>query len=119
MKLTVKRLLCQFLVIAMAVLPFQQAQAGMVGTGEVINSAASQVDRNTVLNFLDRAESATQLQAMGVDAKTAKERVASLTDEEVSTLAGKISSLPAGGDGAGVLILLIIIGLVWYFWVRR
>jgi hypothetical protein len=40
--------------------------------------------------------------------------VASLTDAEVSKLAGQIQSLPAGADG-GALILLILIGvLIWW-----
>src|SRR3954471_19987627 len=121
MKSSLKRMLCSFLVIAMAMLPFQSGQASMIGSDAVITSPASQVDRTTVTNFLNRAETATQLQALGVDPVSAKERVASMTDEEVASLAGKINQLPAGADsGWGSLILLVaIIWAIWYFAFRR
>ena len=121
MKSSLKRVLCSFLVIAMAMLPFQSGQAAMIGSDAVIASAASQADRNTVTNFLNRAETATQLQALGVDAKSAKERVNAMTDAEVASLAGKINSMPVGADsGAGTLILvLLIVWAVWYFAFRR
>ncbi len=121
MKTSLKRMLCSFLVIAMAMLPFQSGQAGMIGSDVVIASAASQADRNTVTNFLNRAETATQLQALGVDPVSAKSRVANMTDVEVASLAGKINQLPAGADsGAGTLLVLaLIIWAVWYFAFRR
>ena len=121
MKSSLKRVLCSFLVIAMAMLPFQYSQAGMIGSDLAIASAASQADRNTVTNFLNRAETASQLQALGVDPQSAKERVAAMTDSEIASLAGKINSLPVGANsGAGTLLLVIlIIWAVWYFAFRR
>jgi hypothetical protein len=121
MKSSLKRMLCSFLVIAMAMLPFQSGQAGMIGSDAVIASAASQADRTTVTNFLNRAETATQLQALGVDPVSAKSRVANMTDAEVASLAGKINQLPAGADsGVGTLLVLaLIIWAVWYFAFRR
>ena len=38
MKSSLKRILCSFLVIAMAMLPFQSGQAGMIGSDAVIAS---------------------------------------------------------------------------------
>lgn len=121
MKSSLKRILCSFLVIAMAMLPFQSGQAGMIGSDAVIASAASQADRNTVNNFLDRADTAAQLVTLGVDAQSAKSRVASMTDAEIASLAGKINSLPVGaGSAAGSLLLLIlIVWAIWYFAFRR
>lgn len=120
MKSSLKRIVCSFLVIAMAMLPFQSGHAGMIGSDAVIASAASQADRNTVVNFLNRTDAAAQLVSMGVDANSAKSRVASMTDAEVSQLAGKINSLPAGASGLGTLLVLgLIIWAVWYFAFRR
>jgi len=121
MKSSLKRVLCSFLVIAMAMLPFQSGQAGMIGSDALIASAASQADRNTVTNFLNRADTASQLQSMGVDAKSANERVAAMTDQEVATLAGKINSLPAGANSAWgtLIVILLIVWAVWYFAFRR
>jgi len=121
MKSMLKRMLCSFLVIATAMLPFQTSQAGMIGSDAIVSSAASQADRNTVNNFLNRADTASQLATLGVDAQTAKARVAAMTDAEIASLAGRIDSLPVGADsGAGSLILLLlIVWAVWYFAFRR
>jgi hypothetical protein len=99
--------------------PVQFAQAGMIGTDQVA-SAASQADRSTVLQFLGRAEVASQLQSLGVDPASVKDRVAAMTDQEVQQIAGKIQSMPAGADTAGVVILLLIVAaVVWWVWFRR
>jgi hypothetical protein len=97
--------------------PYQVAQAGMIGTDQVATTS-SQVDRTAVLGFVSRADVAGQLQAMGLDGATAKDRVAAMSDAEVSYLAGRINSLPAGADTAGVLILILIIAAIWWVWKR-
>ena len=48
----------------------------------------------------------------GVDPVEAKARVAVMTDEEVSTIAGKIDQLPAGGDAVGFLVAVAVIVFV-------
>jgi hypothetical protein len=107
------------LVVLMVWSPMQYAQAGMIGTDQVA-AAASQADRNTVLQFLDRAEVASQMQSMGVDAATVKDRVAAMTDQEVQSIAGKIQSMPAGADDAGLIILILVVAaVVWWVWFRR
>jgi hypothetical protein len=99
--------------------PMQFAQAGMIGTDQVA-SAASQADRNTVTAFLGRPDVTSQLQAFGVDPATVQDRVAAMSDQEVQSLAGKIHSMPAGGDGLGVVLLLLVVGaVVWWVWFRR
>ena len=48
-----------------------------------------------------------------------KDRVAALTDQEVSSLAGKIQ-VPTGADSTGTVILIIVIAFaVWWIWFRR
>jgi hypothetical protein len=99
--------------------PMQFANAGMIGTDQVA-SAASQNDRNTVLQFLGRADVTSQLQSLGVDPATVKDRVAAMTDQEVQSLAGKIQSMPAGADTTGVVLLLLVVAaVVWWVWFRR
>ena len=119
MKSSWAKVLCRLLMVLMIWSPVQFAQAGMIGTDQVV-TAASQNDRTTVLEFLGRADVATQLQSLGLDARSATERVAAMTDSEVQMLAGKINSMPAGADGTGVLILLLLVGAaVWWIWFRR
>ena len=55
---------------------------------------------------------------MGIDAQTAQNRVASMTDDEVGTLAGKIHAMPAGADG-GLALIILIVFFIWYFAFRR
>lgn len=91
----------------------------MIGTDQLV-SAGSQADRNTVLQFIGRADVTSQLQALGLDTATAKDRVAAMTDQEVQSLAGRINSMPAGADSLGiVLVLLIVAAVVWWVWFRR
>lgn len=115
MKHFVIRTLCRLLMVLMAWSPFQMAQASMIGTGQIVANQA-QSDRNTVLNFLERQDVAGQLQSLGTDAASAKDRVNAMTDEEVATLARHIDSMPAGGlHGWGtVLVIAIIVGVIWW-----
>lgn len=111
-----KRIICRMLVLLMIWTPYQVAQAGMIGTDQVVQSTSA--ERSAVMNFVSRADVAGQLATMGLDPATAKDRVAAMTDEEVRYIAGKIDAMPAGADGAGVLLLIIIIAVIWWAWKR-
>lgn len=110
-------MICRFLILAMAMLPFQSVQAGMIGTDQVASAASGQADRATVLGFINRTEVAGQLQALGVDLQTAKDRVAAMTDQEARTLAGKLDSLPAGATSGWVWAVVVVV-VIWivYRW---
>jgi len=107
------RTLCRLLIVLMAWTPFHVVQAGVISTDQAIVSAQS--DRAAVLNLIQRSDVAGQLQSLGVDLATAKDRVAALTDDEVRSLAGKLHAVPAGGDG---LVVLILVGVILWlvFW---
>jgi hypothetical protein len=117
MKLSIRNWLCRILVISAAMLPFQSGQAGMIVTDQVASSVNAQEGRDTVINLLSRAGTASEFQTLGLDSKAAADRVAAMTDDEVSTLAGKINAVPAGADGLVVLILVVF--FIWYFAFRR
>lgn len=88
--------------VLMVALP---AQAGLVST-ESVSAAGS---RERVAAFLERADVQGQMEALGVSAADVKSRVAALSDAEVAGLAGKIDTLPAGGDGVGAVLGLILV----------
>lgn len=113
-----KRALCNLLIVLMAWTPFQMAYAGVISTDQAV-AASSQADRAAVLSVISRSDVSSQLQSLGLDAATAKDRVAALTDEEVRSLNGQLQALPAGGDGWVVAAVIVIAVLVWYFWFRR
>ncbi|HEX9396410.1 MAG TPA: PA2779 family protein [Burkholderiales bacterium] len=103
MKTLFRRLIACLLIVAVP------AQAGLVSTVSV--SAAG--SRERVAQFLERADVARQIEALGVSPQDVKSRVDALSDAEVASLAGKIDNLPAGGDGVGaVLGLLLIVFIV-------
>ena len=109
------RSICRLLIVLMALAPFQVAQAGMIGTGQVV-AAPSQGDRDAVLNFVTRADVASQLQSLGIDTSNARERVAAMSDEEVQAMAARIHGMPAGADAVGVLLLILVLAAIWYVW---
>src|SRR5258706_1256742 len=109
-----KTILCRFLIALMAWMPFQLAQAGMIGAGQ---AAAAQTSRAAVAAFLARADVVRELQALGLDPVAARERAAALSDDESRTVAGELGSLPAGANAEGWVIFIAIIFVVWYvFW---
>jgi hypothetical protein len=118
MNSVIKRTLCQFLIAATAILPFQMAQAGMIPVAEVLSQSTVAADRNTVTNFMLRGESVRQLQSMGLDPASANARIAAMSDAEIHTLASQIQSAPAGADG-GLALLILVIFFIWFFAFRR
>ena len=111
--------ICRLLVALMVWMPYQIATAGMIGSDQVA-ATSPPADRTTVLNFLARSDVAGQLQTLGLDPSTAKDRVGAMSDQEVQSLAGQINAMPAGAmsSGAAVLLIIIIAAAVWWFWQR-
>jgi hypothetical protein len=112
------KMISRLLIVSLLMLPFQSIQAGMVATDQVSARTSVQADRDMVLSVISRADVASQIQAMGLDASTARDRVAAMTDEEVQGLANQIDSLPAGAKSSGwawaaVIVIAIVI---WYMW---
>jgi len=88
-------------------LGFQGASAGMIGTDEYLAGAERAAQLGQVQAALARADVRAELERLGVDPALASERVASLSDAELSRVAGQLDSLPAGGD------LLAVVGIVF------
>jgi hypothetical protein len=107
------RFISRLLVVCMIGLPFQ-VSAGMIGTDQAVTAAQAQAARATVLSQISRADVAGQLQSLGLTPQAASDRVAALTDAEVTRLAGQIESLPAGADGGSLLLLILLGVLIWW-----
>ena len=109
---------CRVLIVALLSLSFQTAHAGMIGTDQAVSAAAAQTDRGAVLALLDRAETVAQMQAQGLDPSVARDRIATMSDTEVHTLASTMDMAPAGGTSNwGVAIVIGI--LIWFIWFRK
>jgi len=118
MKSAWARTICRLLVVLMVWTPYQAAQAGMISPAAAVTDQSREAERAVLLRFVTRGDVAGELQSMGLDAATAKDRVAAMTDAEVAYLAGRIERLPAGGDTAGVILLIVIIAAIWWVWKR-
>jgi hypothetical protein len=111
-------------VVALAVAPAfficvsaQTARATMVATEQVLQATATAEAgaRERLAAFLDRADVREVLQNWGVDAAEAHARVNALSDQEATSIASKLDSLPAGGSTIGIIVgalLLIFIVLL-------
>jgi len=117
MKLRRYCLLTIMLVTGSLVFAPLQATAGIVSTDDVAVQSSTDAERAKIQAFVDRANAAGQLQALGVNGADAQTRVSALSDEEVHALAGKIDSLPAGGNignftNEQIIIVLLLLILV-------
>jgi len=97
--------------IAGSALPLP-AQAGVVGTEALAAASAAPADRERLAALLARADLRAQLEAKGVRPADVQARIDALSDEEVAQLAGRIDSLPAGGDVVGALLFVFLVLLV-------
>lgn len=88
------------------------AQAAMVGTASVIHSESVRIDREQLAGMLEREEIRQQLQAMGVDPESARQRVAMMTDVEVASLNQRLQEVPAGSDVLGVLLIIFVVFVI-------
>lgn len=91
----------------------QSVHAGVIGSDAYASVQARAQHAATVQAFLGRDVVRDEMIRLGVDVDTAAARVAALTDAELATLAGRIDTLPAGGDGAiailGVVFLVLLV----------
>jgi len=76
-----KKMMCRFLAVALITLPFQTGQASMISTDQVSSAATVQANRSLVLNHLNRAQTVSEFQALGLDAQQARDRVAAMTEK--------------------------------------
>jgi hypothetical protein len=95
------RAVCRVLVASLIWLPLQ-VQAELIAANRANTSAQSA-----------RAVIAVQLEALGITADGARERVAALTDTEALQLAERVEDAPAGGFAWPVLLLAAF--LIWRF----
>ena len=120
MDLAFKKTTCRALVISLLALSFQTARAGLIGADQAAAASQAGTERALVLGALDRTEVATQLQVAGVDPLAARERVQSMTDQEVHAMAQDMQAAPVGAMSTwGWVAVVLVAGLIWYFAIRK
>jgi hypothetical protein len=108
---------CRFLTALLAVsILFVSVQpavnAAIVSTSDLVATEQSKVSREYLLNSLEREEVRTALTSQGVDLEMAKQRVFSMTDEEIRALNQKMDEMPAGGGVVGVVVIVFLVLII-------
>lgn len=109
-----KKLFVHTMITALVFVGFTQSvQAAIVSTEQVVTAAAAEQNRAKVAATFERADVQAELQKMGVSTDEARARVAAMSDAEAASVANKIDSLPAGGDGIiGAIVFIFVLLLV-------
>ena len=107
-----QRLLSILLSLSLIILPIMSAQAAMVGNAELFGSAVTTVDRTLLIEALDRGSARQQLADLGISQEQALERIARMTDQEITQLNQQLADLPAGGDVLGIVVLIFIVFII-------
>ena len=100
------------MLMAMTSMPIGVAKAEMVTTDQVIQQVDPPEDRSRAMDFMLREDVQQQLTILGVDPEEAARRVASLSDEEIQQIAGRLDELPAGEGVGAIVTVMVIIFLV-------
>ena len=78
--------------------------ATMINTVEIFKQNQNDLSSKSINTFLDRSEVQKYLVAWGVSPEEAKERIDSLSDQEIENIASRMDQLPAGGDAIGTIV---------------
>jgi hypothetical protein len=94
---------------------YQSVSAAMISTESIINANRGQSPRDYLKNLLAREEIQVALISQGIDPQEARNRIDSLSEDEIGRFVHEMDPLPAGGDGGlGVFTfsLLLIIAML-------
>ena len=99
----------KFILMAVLWISTSTAFAAMVATPQLI---AEPERAQLVRNLAERQHVEQQLIELGVDPIEASERVKQMTDQQISSLQGQLTELPAGAGISTTNLLLIVIVLI-------
>jgi uncharacterized protein YjiS (DUF1127 family) len=88
------------------------ATAAMVSTGTMISEQQVQVDRQQLLSMLDKQQVQDKLADMGVSEDQVRDRINSLTPQELSDFQQQLAEAPAGEGVVGIIVLFLVIFIV-------
>jgi len=90
----------------------QVSWAQMASTEAVLEQPVSVSSHEKVSQFVAREDVAKTFETMGVDPKMVEQRIALMSDEEVSKISSQIDTLPAGGDFGGIVGAVVFVFIV-------
>ena len=90
----------------------QVSWAQMASTEAVLEQPVAVSSHEKVNQFVGREDVAKTFETMGVDPKMVEQRIALMSDEEVSKISSQIDTLPAGGDFGGLVGAVVFVFIV-------
>lgn len=100
------------LLLAFATTFSVSANAGMVGTGELIQQQQVDVDRQQLLSMLEQQEVKDKLAQMGVTQDQVAERIQNLTPAEMVDFEQQLAQAPTGEGVVGVIVLFLLVFII-------
>ncbi|VAW72891.1 hypothetical protein MNBD_GAMMA15-400 [hydrothermal vent metagenome] len=88
------------------------ATAGMLGNTAVLMQSEQAVERQALLDQLQRSEVREQLMAMGVQPEAVESRIRQLSPGEVTQLNQQIADAPAGSGLVELVLLLFVLFVI-------
>lgn len=89
-----------------------QVSAGVVSSEQMLASQQHHYNKQQVLSFLDTAEVQQKLVQLGVSQQDAEQRIANMTDAELTALNNQLHEMPAGGVVGTIVTVLVVIAVL-------
>ncbi len=83
--------------------------ADMVSTDQLAGQVQTESKRAELNALMARSDVKAQMIKLGVNMDDAQGRVARMSDAELASVYSKLDALPAGGDGLGIVLTVILI----------
>ena len=88
------------------------ANAGMVGTGELIQQQQVDLDRQQLLEMLEDQDVKAKLQQLGVSEAQVAERIQNLTPAELAEFEQQLAEAPTGEGVVGIIVLFLVVFII-------
>ena len=88
------------------------ANAGMVGTGELIQQQQVDLDRQQLLEMLEHQDVKAKLQQLGVTEAQVAERIQNLTPAELAEFEQQLAEAPTGEGVVGIIVLFLVVFII-------
>lgn len=88
------------------------ASANIVGTGELLTEQRADIDREALMNMLERKDVKSTLASMGVGEQEVRERIQSLTPAELADFKQQLAEAPAGEGVVGIIVLFLLVFII-------
>ncbi|MEH6356864.1 MAG: PA2779 family protein [Marinobacter sp.] len=88
------------------------ASASIVGTGELLTEQRADIDRQALMEMLERDDVKGTLASLGVGEQDVRDRIQSLTPSELTDFKQQLAAAPAGEGVVGIIVLFLLVFII-------